>query len=205
MKEQNIAASASGDAYVSEMRHPRCCRKGRIPQHRGMRCRKSEEPYAPKTRCKICGYEHTRDTCPAKGQKCRTCRKTGHFSHCCNLNKQQSGGKGSHHVPEVLTDTCWVYATGVENSEPWTVELDLTGDRHKTVFKIDTGADITILKQSDYQRLLHRPELYPSSIAYLKSPGGSVDTLGEFTANVTFTGQDFTFQVLVVPIYPSQT
>jgi hypothetical protein len=75
--------------------------------------------------------------------------------------------------------------------------LDFYG---KTVtFKIDTGADVTVLKEADYRKLPRRPKLSESTIPYLNSPGGRVQVCGEFVAEVTRSEVTYRFRVVVVP------
>ena len=74
-----------------------------------------------------------------------------------------------------------------EERNAWTVDLDFYGKLVK--FKVDTGADVTVLKEADFRKLPRRPQLSSSQIPYLNSPGGKVGTVGEFIANVTRRGQ----------------
>jgi hypothetical protein len=87
----------------------------------------------------------------------------------------------------------------VGNTEAWTVELDVCGDGQITTFKIDTGADITVMKRCDFVKMPNRPLVRASSIKSLKSPGGRVETLGEFDADVIHKGKRYTFPVMVIP------
>ena len=89
-----------------------------------------------------------------------------------------------------------------EERNAWTVDLDFYGKLMK--FKVGTGADVTVLKEADFRKLPRRPQVSPSQIPYLNSPGGKVDTVGEFIANVTRSGQGqgpvtYRFRVVVVP------
>ena len=74
-----------------------------------------------------------------------------------------------------------------EERNAWTVDLDFYGKLVK--FKVDTGADVTVLKEADFRKLPRRPQLSSSQIPFLNSPGGNGDTIGEFIANVTRRGQ----------------
>jgi hypothetical protein len=65
-------------------------------------------------------------------------------------------------------------------------------------FKIDTGADVSIMSESCYNSLPHKPELNPCNIP-LRSPGGKVTIRGQFIAKVTRKHQSYEFKVIVVP------
>jgi hypothetical protein len=65
-------------------------------------------------------------------------------------------------------------------------------------FKIDTGADITVMDEATYRSLPSKPPISPTT-AQLMSPGGAVHSIGEFYATTTFRGNQYCFKVIVVP------
>jgi hypothetical protein len=145
--------------------------------------------------CQKCGYDHGAKPCPAKGQKCRKCSGRNHFSRMCKAGRVYSVDE-----PDSNGDEYWLESATVDvkqDRRPWSVGLDFYG---KTVtFKIDTGADVTVLKEADYRQLPRRPKLSESTIPYLNSPGGRVQVCGEFVAEVTRSEVTYRFRVVVVP------
>lgn len=96
-------------------------------------------------------------------------------------------------------DEYWLDAATVdvkEQREAWTVNLDFYGK--KVNFKVDTGADVTVLRECDYKEFVNPPNLKPSK-SCLRSPGGRVDTVGEFIAETTRKKVTYRFRVVVVP------
>jgi hypothetical protein len=77
----------------------------------------------------------------------------------------------------------------------WYVILKLGSNSVK--FKIDTGADVTVISKATYEALQDRPTLKPPSIS-LTSPGGKVNAIGEFTASAEHKGATFRFRVVVI-------
>ena len=61
---------------------------------------------------------------------------------------------------------------GEDKERTWKVTLDINGT--KTPFKIDTGADITVISPATYKKL-KSPKLSQSSLN-LSSPGGNLNT-----------------------------
>ena len=61
------------------------------------------------------------------------------------------------------------------DKDPWEIKLKLNGKPMK--FKIDTGADITVISEATYDSLLPVPP-FLSSTAVLCSPGGIVACIG---------------------------
>ena len=155
-----------------------------------------------KTNCGKCGYEHRDDVCPAQGQRCRQCSGRNHFGRMCkqrastlNLVEEEQSNNDFYLDAATVLDV-------QEERNAWTVDLDFYGKLVKS--KVDTGADVTVLKEADFRKLPRRPQLSSSQIPYLNSPGGKVDTVGEFIAKVTRRGQGqgpvtYRFHVVVVP------
>lgn len=46
-------------------------------------------------------------------------------------------------------------------------------------FKIDTGADISVISEGTYHRVQHRPPLQPTRISF-HSPSGEMNVIGQF-------------------------
>ena len=106
--------------------------------------------------CKWCGHEqHFRRVCPAREAVCGKCKKVGHFQTVCQAKT----------IQEVLTsdtenlDPEILYLGEVKNDPNfWKVNLDVHG--HSTLFKIDTGAAVSIL--SDKLPWIREVQLEPS-------------------------------------------
>ena len=81
-------------------------------------------------------------------------------------------------------EKCFLGAVNSYDSfeDQWSVVLHI--DRKPVQFKIDTGADISVILVPTYQALPQRPKLKPSS-AVLCSPGGVLSRKGQFIANIS--------------------
>lgn len=62
------------------------------------------------------------------------------------------------------------------------------------VFKIDTGADTTVISEQTFHRLKHPPVLAENN-TNLHSPGGRLDCLENFDASVKYSGQQYKFTI----------
>ena len=67
----------------------------------------------------------------------------------------------------------------VTDETEWYINLDVNGDPIN--FKIDSGADVTVISEDIYRRMPNRPHLKPSKVV-LNSPGGQLSNLGQFVA-----------------------
>ena len=67
----------------------------------------------------------------------------------------------------------------------------------QTVFKIDTGADVSIFFLSEFKALHPKPQIKKST-AILRGPGGVIENESEFTASVIRNAQPHSFRCFVV-------
>ena len=83
----------------------------------------------------------------------------------------------------------------IEDSQPWTVDLKIKD----TVvnFKIDTGADMSVMSDKSYRQLKRKQELSQSEVR-LTSPGGRLTVRGEFYAKTCYKDTHYKFKVVVV-------
>lgn len=144
--------------------------------------------------CGKCGNSHEAGRCPAKRVKCNRCGVNGHFASVCKSDMSRRGrGRGQgRHVREVAVpdqadesqETSFFLGAVTQDSDiqkPWEVTLRLCGT--PTVFKIDTGADVTIITEKTYKALKNSPPLKSGNIR-LESVGGKLTCLGMFQAKV---------------------
>ncbi|CAC5366075.1 unnamed protein product [Mytilus coruscus] len=93
--------------------------------------------------CQRCGNRqyHPREKCPAKGAKCYKCSNIGHFAKSCKT------GKTVESVSVNSDSEGFLGTINTVGDRPWTTKLFI---RKKEIdFKIDTGADVTVISDSD--------------------------------------------------------
>ena len=82
-----------------------------------------------------------------------------------------------------------------DKDKPWEVHFLIGGTRVN--FKIDSGADVTVMPQPVYNKLKCRPHLLPVETKF-NSPGGPLQCVGRFVAKVVYKETKFSFNVYVV-------
>ena len=124
-------------------------------------------------RCSKCNYKHAGRPCPAKGKQCRKCRKLNHFASCCKtkiyvkeLTQQQSQYSVNNNDRELfymaeITDGAYGFQAVPDSTAPRWVTLNVCSSRVK--FKIDPGADVTVISMDEYKCLTDKPQLQPST------------------------------------------
>ena len=154
--------------------------------------------------CSRCGKSsHSLDKCPAKDIKCFACQKIGHFAAHCLTKKDKGKFKSRKNVDEVETDLSndveKLFLGSVTCNDSvgvWTVDLSINNTCVN--FKVDTGADTSIMSIDSYLKLKSKPELNSADDVKLKSPGGMLKVLGQFVANAISKGVSYNFRIFVV-------
>ena len=124
----------------------------------GMRRQRGSQRYNQQT-CKRCGREsHAVEQCPARNVKCYKCAQTGHFAAVCMSNKIGAvcGVRDESGQVTAASDADYAFLGSIDGSElrefeNWLITLKL-GDTN-IQFRIDTGADETVIPESVYSEL----------------------------------------------------
>lgn len=98
--------------------------------------------------CTRCGQSppHGRSQCPAKEAVCHKCHKNDHYKSCCKTRVS---------IKEVNLDSddevfLGVVLEGTTGTKTlWSMEIQL--NNLSLEYKVDTGADVTVIPESDYQ------------------------------------------------------
>lgn len=172
------------------------------------------------TKCTRCGYEvHKYGRCPASGKTCAKCQGKGHFAAECKSKGPKQGKKqghgrksanevtassyeGAYFLGEVVSpiniDSVGITDIDIEHvdSEPWVVQLSVCGTQLE--FKLDSGADITVISKAQYMSLVEKSaDLEPLKFP-LETPNGTLNVLGTFIARTTYKSQQYRFRVAVI-------
>jgi hypothetical protein len=128
---------------------------------------KPQAPTTPKTQpspdeCHRCGYKpyHPRNQCPAKDATCGQCGGTGHYQKKCR-NKPR---KSSKSVKSLDADPdAYAFLGSVSSSDNKDFHSTLLVNGVEIEFKVDTGADVTVMAERHYRLVskvpLQKPDL----------------------------------------------
>ena len=157
--QQQVLKGASSDTHVLEELRP----KRGSTQWRGSKPKpkpKQQQQYRQQQRqCTRCGRgQHPRDKCPAKEATCHCCKKKGHYSTQC-FSKDVS--ELSNESP---LDTAFLGTVSSTHESSWLAKLHLC--ERETVFKLDTGAEVTAISELTYQSLGKQTLVSPGKALY---------------------------------------
>ena len=190
-KNQGERSQECGKPAVNSLRlHHSRTYQNKQPRRPPLR-RKSKPNY--QNRCSRCGKgPHNRQKCPAAEAVCHTCQKKGHYSSQCFSKSVANVSISS----EDENDTAYLNTVTLQSgSKSWNCNVVINGQ--KIPFKLDTGAEVTVVSESvlksvDADRLklpskrLCGPDRKPLSV------------LGELSLSLTYKGKSCTHPVYVL-------
>lgn len=150
--------------------------------------------------CDNCGLQHApeRQNCPARNVSCNACKKMGHYARKCRSSTRNVQEVAYYHDATEPPEPLHVYLgsvntdTSQQNEEAaWYETLDVQG--YPVKFKLDSGADVSVISEDTWKLLKPRPKLTQVK-SKLVSPGGPLQSKGQFIAK----SNDFNFRVIVV-------
>ena len=149
-------------------------------------------------KCGNCGFTfHKGSTCPAKGQKCRTCSRIGHYARCC----RSADSTGIH---EVTTEDALLWLEPVslnvikESGGVAYKRCDCQLGEEVVSLVVDLGAKVSVLCRATYCQGLSHYQLHPPDRRLLRYAGRSIPLLGMIFVPVRYRGvylTDFPFYV----------
>ncbi|KAI5621586.1 hypothetical protein C0J50_18855 [Silurus asotus] len=133
--------------------------------------------------CMRCGDTrgHDLQQCPAREAICHLCQKKGHYARACKSKKVHEVNIATL-TSDTMEDIAFLGSlTSDVPGSPWMTEIKI--EYLKTMFKIDTGADVTAVPVTLYNQG-HFQKLKPPR-RVLQGPGGtSLKVKGKFTATL---------------------
>ena len=87
--------------------------------------------------------------------------------------------------------------TNSSNEAPWRVSVKLNETDRGTSFKIDTGAEVSVMSLQTYNNMSPKPPLQKTA-AVLRSPGGTLVCKGKIEVTARVKAVDYPLWIYVV-------
>ena len=179
--------------------------KGQAARERNLRRMPRPKNTAERTnkaKCSWClGSRHPKQECPAKDSKCNKCDKRGHWARACKSQPEKSVGAVGfsevlHDEDVFLGELTEIDAIQGGAREPWKAKIKMNGQTLE--FKVDTGADVTVIPPSQYPSLKPKPSLRRTTKMLMGPCRHKLNCLGTFTAELQGQGKVMEEQIYVV-------
>ena len=151
-----------------------------------------------KHHCRRCDNWHVLGKCPAYGEICAYCNGKNHFAKCCFKKRAQSQ---VHTVDDeessnFFLDTITVDSVNTQTDD-WIYPLAVNGTAIPV--KLDTGAQVNILPESDYNRLKNKPQLRRATETLKAYNQSQIIVKGKCVVNVDHNARKHKLLFFVVP------
>ena len=169
----------------------------------------------PARTCDCGGPHHARSICPAREKSCSACGKTGHYAKVCRTTKRRTGkvdqcdqldeppectlpASVSASTLSALDVTPLFLGVVSSSAKAWYVDVNVNDSSIR--FKVDTGAEVTVISSAIYECMTVRPPLTPCHSGLFSGTNDQLRTLGQFSATLTRPGQP----PVTAPVYVAQ-
>lgn len=151
--------------------------------------------------CNRCGAKpsHELKQCPALQARCRKCQSKGHYADYCKTKVVRELEVSESDSDSALYDYAEIVKVGEitkSHTEPWRIELDISNQR--VTFKLDTGADESILTLDQYNKLKQKPDIVETKDKLYAVGRSKLDTVGVAHVSVVYKQKLETIKIYIV-------
>ncbi|XP_044766147.1 uncharacterized protein K02A2.6-like [Coccinella septempunctata] len=157
---------------------------------------RNTEPPRTSEKCRACGKpDHEKAKCSFRNYFCRICNKKGHLAVVCfenkaNENKNTKYILNRHYYVEdqrpLPHDDLELFSIENEGDRGSSFKIDLTVNKVKLTFQIETGASVSAISEKCYKnKLSHLPLLKTDKVFYFYN-GMRVLPVGYINADITY-------------------
>ena len=160
--------------------------------------------------CTHCGKNHPRGQCPAYGQLCRSCGKRNHYARMCRQKKRvyetetyendyELENDYEYELVENFSDVNVWFNSKVAGTKPsWSKMFYVNNAQSDITFKLDTGAETSVLSLSTYDNFMVKPNLRVSKTRIYGLGKQEVHPIGKTTLSLTHNNQNHDVECEIV-------
>jgi hypothetical protein len=145
--------------------------------------------------CWNCGRSHDRGCCPKPKVECFKCHEKGHLARFCRSKSEkpfegQSSSGPKRRANQVKVDEFNVYSCVVSKPQKVvdaTMQMKVQVNGTEVRFRVDTGAEVTLISEADWRRM-NMPPLQSCSVKINGPTGVPVKVLGKLACSFKLNG-----------------
>ena len=152
VRSEQDSKTANLDTLGAKPKTGKIFKKSRNPGY--MVKQTTKQNSVPETFCQRCGGPpHPKQECRAIQAVCYKCSRRGHFSRVCNTK-----GVSEVEAEQIFSADCMndvflgeIYGDSENTNEQWRTDISVNGT--KVNFKLDSGADVSVISEEIYNQL----------------------------------------------------
>ena len=138
--------------------------------------------------CYFCGGDYSQNhQCPAKGKICSNCRKPNHFARVCRGSKKTVNIISSE---AQQTDELFIHQLMMDKADDQPYAKLRIANQFSVKFKIDTGAQASIITRQTVERLNPEPAIHPTNHILTSFCGQTIPVLGTCKIDCAYKSND---------------
>ena len=170
--------------------------EGAQQQRRPFPVQQGQKQVSAQKICSRCGKSpsHGCPQCPAREATCRKCGKKGHYQVVC---------RSAQSIRLIAADQEEVFIASIDEQvpmvdageNPWVVTISINGS--PVEFKIDTGADVSVISDTTYKALAKKTPLKPATKSLTGHSSQPLDVRSHFTGTLQHGSCTFSEDIFV--------
>ena len=145
-------------------------------------------------KCQRCGLQsHKREECPARESRCRKCNLVGHWQKMCRTK-----GSSVKQVEAENTESEFLGTVTVSEVRDINWDINLLVNNKPLTFKIDCGADVTVVSEKDYRNVASNIPLSKPDKVLLGANSQPLNVIGVLQCEVANGQKDRCIQKLYI-------
>ena len=154
-------------------------------------------PSTPLRSCRRCGKgSHPRQSCPARDVTCFRCNRKGHYSTQYQSSTVVELTTEKNQTEVLYAETAYLNTIEGTDKNIWEIKIGIEGKY--VPFKVDTGAEVTVLSEVTWKSLKLSSPLKKTGTLLCGPDQSCLKVLGETTITQSYQRRSSTQRVFVV-------
>ena len=155
-------------------------------------------------KCKICGYtNHEESECRFRTYSCNKCKRKGHLAKMCTANKGDKVSNNSNiknevnYISDSINNELSLYFCS-KDSGTNPIKLDVLMNGIPLVMELDSGASVSAISSSLYERLFSNCQLIKTDLILKSYSGNAIIPIGKIQVNIKYNNKSELLEIFVI-------